>query len=93
MPVFWQYVIAALVVCGLIAVGVGRERGRPMQDSFMYGAVLGPVGILLVAMLPVPAPKGMRSVKCATCNAVQNVASGQAGWECWQCHKVTGLAL
>lgn len=53
MPLFWQYVIGALVVCGLIAAAVGRECGRGVLDSFLYGFVLGPFGVLLIPLLAI----------------------------------------
>jgi hypothetical protein len=53
MPLFWQYVLGALVVCGLIAAGVGRECGRGLLDSFIYGFVLGPFGVLLIPLLAI----------------------------------------
>jgi hypothetical protein len=85
MPLFWQYVVGALVVCGLVAVGVGKETHRNWADSFLYGLFLGPLGILLVALLPPVAPKGMKSVRCARCNAVQNIPYTDKEFVCWQC--------
>jgi hypothetical protein len=46
--------IGIWLLCGLIAIGVGREKGRNLADSFMFGAVLGPLGVLLVAILKPP---------------------------------------
>jgi hypothetical protein len=80
------------LICGLIAIPIGRPKGRPNLDSFMFGAVLGPIGLLLVAVLPGPAPKGMRKVKCPRCNAQQNVPVKDQTFECWQCQQTSPAA-
>lgn len=49
-----ETMIAIWLLCGLVAMGIGREKGRGMLDSFMFGVVLGPLGILLVAILKAP---------------------------------------
>lgn len=49
-----ELIVGVWLLCGLIAIGVGREKGRGGLDSFMFGAVLGPLGLLLVAILPGP---------------------------------------
>jgi hypothetical protein len=52
-------VIGYLVVCGLIAAGVGRECGRGAVDSFFYGLVLGPFGVVLIPLLEIAnTPRG-----------------------------------
>jgi len=68
------------VFCAFLAAAIGREKGRPLGDSFMFGIVLGPLGVLLVAVLsapPAPPPKGMKSMTCPRCNAVQNGPQGR----------------
>ncbi len=75
-----------------LAIQVGRPKGRPAGDSFMFGAVLGPLGLLLVAVLPGPAPKGTRKVNCPRCNAQQNVPVKDQTFECWQCKQTSTAA-
>jgi len=43
------FVWIGCAVCAMIA---GQTRGRGIGDSFMYGLVLGPLGVLLVCLLP-----------------------------------------
>lgn len=49
-----ETLIGIWVLCGFIAMAVGREKGRGLADSFMFGVVLGPLGVLLVAILKAP---------------------------------------
>ena len=85
-------IVIIWLIWGLIAIPVGRPKGRPKGDSFMFGAVLGPLGLLLVAVLPGPAPKGMRKVNCPRCNAQQNVPVKDQTFECWQCKQTSTAA-
>lgn len=49
-----ELLVCVWILCGFIAMGVGKEKGRGLGDSFMFGAVLGPLGVLLVAILDAP---------------------------------------
>jgi hypothetical protein len=87
--IFW-----ALVICGVIAGAIGYGKNRSILGSFLLGALLGVIGIVVVAVLPKGAPKppqGMRPVRCPRCNAVQNIPEGDGEFECWQC-KTTSKA-
>lgn len=40
------------VLCGLYAVRVARRKNRGVGESFALGALLGLIGIVIVALLP-----------------------------------------
>lgn len=82
-----ELILIGWVVCIVAAILIGNAKGRPPADSFMFGAVLGIIGVILVAALPAPPPKGMRSVTCPRCSAKQNVPASDKQYDCWQCHK------
>lgn len=75
---------------------VATQRGVVrVAHSFVLGAVLGVIGVIILIVqrpnLPEP-PPGMRAVRCARCNAVQNIPHGQTTFECWQCKLVSNVA-
>jgi hypothetical protein len=80
--------IVLCLICGGIAALIGQKKNLPVKDSFLYGAFLGIIGIIIVICqkpgLP-QAPPGMRAVKCRRCNTAQNVPESQRVYECWQC--------
>ena len=82
------------LVCGGIAAIIGQRKNFNVVHSFALGAVLGVVGVFIVAVqranLPTP-PPGMRALRCPRCNAVQNVPEGQPTFECWQCKQVSSV--
>ena len=84
----WLGLIVLWLICGGIAALIGQKKNLPVKDSFIYGAVLGIIGVVVVIFqkpgLP-QAPPGMRSVKCLQCNMIQNVPESQRVYECWQC--------
>jgi hypothetical protein len=88
-------VIVIALICGAIAAVIGQKKNFNVGHSFLLGAVLGVIGILIVAVqrpnLPKP-PPGMSAVRCPRCNAVQNIPDGQATFECWQCKVVSNTA-
>ncbi len=87
--------LGAAVVSGSIGMLVGRAKNRDTASSFWLGALLGVVGILIVALLPngLPsAPAGMRTVKCQRCNAAQNIPERGTTFECWQCRQSSKVA-
>lgn len=80
--------ILALLVCGGISAAIGTSKGFNGLLSFLAGAVLGIIGIVIVAAAPrakPQAPAGMRTVQCLRCNAVQNVPVNDPAFTCWQC--------
>jgi hypothetical protein len=82
-------VIVIWLICGIITLLIGRKKNIHPFGSFVMGAFLGLIGIVLMLFLPTElpkAPKGMIAVKCSRCNTVQNVAMKQATFECWQCN-------
>lgn len=87
----WSVIIVAALICGAIAAAIGQKKNRGTGESFVLGAVLGVIGIIIVLIqkpgLP-PAPAGMRAVKCPRCNTVQNIPRNTTDteYECWQCH-------
>jgi LSD1 subclass zinc finger protein len=86
--VFW------LIVCGIIAMFIGQEKHINMFGSFVLGALLGVIGIVIMLFLPKELPKapdGTTAVRCPRCNTVQNVPLNQAQFECWQCKQIVGL--
>ncbi|WP_155766597.1 hypothetical protein [Mycobacterium colombiense] len=86
-------VIVGLLVCGVIAAAIGQSKDRGVFGSFLLGALLGLIGIVIVAILPSGIPKpppGMRPVRCPRCNTVQNIPEGARSFECWQC-KTTSM--
>ncbi|HLI57640.1 MAG TPA: hypothetical protein VKY26_11495 [Actinomycetota bacterium] len=46
--------LAFLVVCGLAGAHCSKVRGRPEQEGFAFGLLLGPLGILIAAVLASP---------------------------------------
>lgn len=79
------------IICIIAAIIIGNAKGRPPADSFMFGAVLGLIGVILVAVLPAPAPHGMRKVKCPRCDANQNIPEDDEQYACWQCHQTVTI--
>jgi uncharacterized membrane protein YeaQ/YmgE (transglycosylase-associated protein family) len=43
---FWS------LACAMAAQYVAWQKGRPMAEGFVLGIVLGPIGALVVALLP-----------------------------------------
>jgi ribosomal protein S27E len=80
--------IVIWLICGGIAALIGQKKNLPVKDSFIWGALLGIIGVVVVICqrpgLP-QAPPGMRAVKCPRCNTIQNVPESQRIYECWQC--------
>jgi LSD1 subclass zinc finger protein len=81
-------IIVFLFICGGVAAVIGQKKNFNPAHAFVPGAVLGVIGIFIVAVqrpnLP-KAPPGMRAVRCPRCNAVQNIPNNQSGFERWQC--------
>jgi hypothetical protein len=59
--VWWSL---AAIVCALIGAGVGRQRGQ--QDTgLLLGLLLGPVGVVVAALLPDRAEERRPCPHCA----------------------------
>jgi hypothetical protein len=87
--------IIGFLICGGIAALIGQRKHFNVVHSFLLGAILGVIGIGIVAVqrpnLPKP-PPGLVAVKCPRCTAVQNIPSIQAQFECWQCKLTSDVA-
>jgi hypothetical protein len=81
-------ILFGAIVCGIISMLIGQKKNFKMPESFLLGALLGIIGIVIMLVrspqLP-KAPAGMIAVKCSRCNAVSNVPLHQDQFECWQC--------
>jgi hypothetical protein len=87
--------IVIWLICGAIAAAIGQKKNFNVAHSFVPGALLGVIGVIIVIVqrpnLPKP-PPGMRAVQCPRCNAMQNIPDGQTTFECWQCKLVSNVA-
>ena len=86
-----ETVVFVALVCGLITMLIGQKKNMGLFGSFIIGALLGLIGIVIMLFLPTQlpkAPKGMYAAKCCRCSAVQNLPIRQAEFECWQCKTV-----
>jgi len=80
--IFWA------LIFGVITAVIGQKKNYPVGESFLWGALLGIIGLIVVVVrrprLPI-APPGMRAVKCPRCNAVGNRPETEPRYVCWQC--------
>ncbi|MGW6426449.1 hypothetical protein ACWF82_27565 [Nocardia sp. NPDC055053] len=80
------------IVFGCVSLAIAERKRRSPGGFFLVGFLLGPIGVLAAVLAapgePAP-PVGMRAVLCPRCNARQNIARGQAEFECWQCKLVS----
>ena len=87
-------IIVGCLIFGTIAAAIAQAKNLPVNRSFLLGALLGIIGIVIVICqkrgLPT-APPGMRAVKCARCNTIQNVPLIEPVYECWQCKAIHRL--
>lgn len=85
----WTFVIVLALICGAVCAVIAQQKNRSVVEGFFFGALFGVIGLVVVICqkpgLP-KAPDGMRAVKCPRCNALQNIPSAAAGYDCWQCH-------
>jgi hypothetical protein len=62
----WGVLVIVWLICAVIAAVVSDRKNLGAGSGFVLGAVLGVIGIIIVACqkpgLP-PAPRGMRAVK------------------------------
>ena len=57
------------VIFAFIAGGITEEKGRGFWEGFFYGLILGIIGIIIAALLPVQ-KKQVASKKCPYCAEV-----------------------
>jgi hypothetical protein len=54
------WTLAVLGIAWIVGLGstvyVAKERGRSRMEGWLFGAILGPLGILAVGMLPIRPP-------------------------------------
>jgi hypothetical protein len=85
----WTLIIFWGLIFGCITLAIGQKKNFPAAESFLWGALLGIIGLIVVLVrkpgLP-KSPPGLRAVKCPRCNAVGNVPDKQPNYECWQCN-------
>jgi drug/metabolite transporter (DMT)-like permease len=79
------------LICGAVCVAIGQSKNYPTTESFLWGFLLGLIGVIVMVCrkpaLP-PAPPGMWVAKCWQCNAVQNVPHTQTEYSCYRCRAV-----
>lgn len=44
--------IIGLIVCGLIGLGIAEFKGRGMFEGCLLGTLLGPIGLIVEALMP-----------------------------------------
>lgn len=84
IPIFAITIISG-VVFGFISATIAGRKDRNEGWFFVAGFFLGPIGIVVSLLAHPGAPKGMRSVRCPNCNAVQNIDANHCGFTCWRC--------
>lgn len=82
------WLITWALIFGAITAAIGQKKNFLVAESFLWGALLGIIGLIVMIVrrpaLPKP-PPGMRAVKCPRCNAVGNTPDTQPEYVCWQC--------
>jgi hypothetical protein len=51
-------------ICVCLAAYVGAEKNRPDWEPYVFGFLLGPIGVLIMAVLPTMPPKPRSGPKC-----------------------------
>ncbi len=83
--------LVALLISGVVTGVIARFKNRSYYGWLAIGLLTGVIGIVVVSILPSAAPPPPRATLkeyCPRCNAVQNVPSADATYECWQCKQV-----
>jgi hypothetical protein len=55
-------ILGGAAICGLIGTYVAVERNRSPIEGSVLGFLLGPIGVLVVALMPIGAPKPAEQV-------------------------------
>jgi hypothetical protein len=80
--------LISAAICGAFGEFIAVQRKLNAGTGFIFGFFLGPIGLIIVALLRRPSPPpppGMRAIRCPRCNTDQNVSETAASCECWQC--------
>lgn len=87
-PILILFVIIGVPCAfGWLSSTIAKGRGRSGL-WFWAGFFFLVVGLLITYLMTSepPVPEGSRRVRCARCNAKQNVPEAADSYECWQCH-------
>jgi uncharacterized membrane protein YeaQ/YmgE (transglycosylase-associated protein family) len=47
-------VMLEIVIFGSLAGWIGQQKGRRPEEGMLLGALFGPLGVIVVALLPTP---------------------------------------
>ena len=79
----------AIFICGLLGSHVAATKDRPAGEGAVFGSLLGPLGVLIVALLPdgeaAPAPRWSSPIDPDEVDDVDV--------DTWDVHNIMGLAL
>ncbi|MEO8461062.1 MAG: hypothetical protein ABI451_11080 [Dokdonella sp.] len=83
-PTLWAWLIGLTIVCVVVGAWIGRFKGRTVAGA-VWGAALGPIGWLVVALLPTkqhPCSRCARLVRdgvqrCPACGADQRTTAAK----------------
>ena len=62
----WVVLFIIWIGCGAWASTIAKQRGNDGSTGFSLGILLGPIGILIAAVMPVN-PNGQGKVQCPHC--------------------------
>jgi hypothetical protein len=80
--------IAGFCISGAVGALIAEHKNQPQAAGFLLGAVLGFIGLAIIAMFPRSLPKappGRWALMCPRCNAIQNIFDDDEVFMCWQC--------
>jgi hypothetical protein len=80
------FLLIVWLVCGFAAGIIASKKGYRGFGYFAFGFLFGVFGILWAIAVKPQTPDGLRRVRCARCDAQQNVRETDPDYECWQCH-------
>jgi hypothetical protein len=90
----WILAFSAWVLWGVLGFYVAGQRGIGRRSGYLVGLLLGPFGVTILALIPVPANivpdigPDVRDAQCEHCGAEQDVASDAQEFTCWRCKQV-----
>lgn len=89
----WAFLITVGGISGGLGAIIATMRGRPPILGFGLGFALSFLGLLIVTLIPPPAPiitkSGRFDTQCPYCNATQNLTPADDHFSCWQCGQAT----